>query len=152
MIDLETIQGLSTTQATERLARDGYNELPSGRTRTFWRGLLDVVREPMTALLIGCGAIYFLLGDRSEAVMLLGFVVLIVGITLYQERKTERAIEALRELASPRALVIRDGRQQRIAGRDVVRDDVLVLERRRPRRRRWRRAIDDVTARSTNRS
>jgi Ca2+-transporting ATPase len=127
MIDLETIQGLSTTQATERLAREGYNELPAGRTRTFWRGLLDVAREPMTALLIGCGVIYFALGDRSEAGMLLGFVLLIVGITLYQERKTERAIEALRELASPRALVIRDGRQQRIAGRDVVRDDVLVL-------------------------
>ncbi len=64
MIDLETIQGLSTTQATERLAGDGYNELPAGRTRTFWRGLLDVTREPMTALLIGCGVIYFVLGDR----------------------------------------------------------------------------------------
>jgi Ca2+-transporting ATPase len=127
MIDVETIQGLSTAQVAERLASEGFNELPAVRIRTIWRGLLDVAREPMTALLIGCGVIYFGLGDRSEAGMLLGFVLLIVGTTLYQERKTERAIEALRELASPRALVVRDGRQQRIAGREVVRDDVLIL-------------------------
>src|SRR5678815_2105263 len=120
MIDLETIEGLSTAQAAEQLARDGFNELAAGRIRPLWRELLDVAREPMTALLIGCGVIYFVLGDRSEAVMLLGFVLLIVGTTLYQERKTERAIEALRDLASPRALVIRDGQQQRIAGHGVT--------------------------------
>ncbi len=127
MIDKETIAGLSASQAAERLRSDGPNELQAGGGRTFWRGLLDVVREPMTALLIGCGAIYSVLGDRQEALMLLGFVFLIVGITLYQERKTESAIEALRDLASPRAMVIRDGRRQRIAGREVVRGDVLVL-------------------------
>jgi len=127
MIELDTIAGLSTAQAAERLAREGWNELPAGRTRTLWRGMIDVSKEPMTALLLGCGGIYFVLGDRAEATMLLGFVLLIVGTTLYQERKTERAIEALRDLASPRALVIREGRQQRIAGRDVVREDVLVL-------------------------
>ena len=127
MIDLATVAGLSSADAAARLASEGPNELAFARRRTFLRGLLDVVREPMTALLVGCGAIYFLLGDRQEVLMLLGFVLLIVGITLYQERKTEHAIEALRDLASPRALVIRDGSQQRIAGRDVVRDDVLVL-------------------------
>jgi Ca2+-transporting ATPase len=127
MIDPATVAGLSVTEAAARLASEGANELPSARRRTFLGGLVDVVREPMTALLLGCGGIYFFLGDRQEALMLLGFVVLIVAITLYQERKTERAIEALRDLASPRALVIRNGRQQRIAGREVVRDDVLVL-------------------------
>jgi Ca2+-transporting ATPase len=127
MIDLATIAGLSSADAAARLAGEGPNELASARGRTFLHALLDIVREPMTALLLGCGAIYSLLGDRQEALMLVGFVLLIVGITLYQERKTERAIEALRDLASPRALVIRDGHQQRIAGRDVVRDDILVL-------------------------
>ncbi len=127
MIDPATIAGLSSIQAAARLRSDGPNELPASRRRTFVRGLADVVREPMTALLLGCGAIYMVLGDRQEALMLLGFVALIVGITLYQERKTERALEALRDLASPRALVVRDGHQQRIAGREVVRDDVLVL-------------------------
>jgi Ca2+-transporting ATPase len=120
-------EGLSDTLAAARLSSEGPNELPAGRKRTLWRGLVGVVREPMTALLMGCGAIYFVLGDRQEAILLLGFVVLIVGITLYQERKTERAIEALRNLASPRALVVRDGRKQRVPGREVVREDVVML-------------------------
>ena len=59
--------------------------------------------------------------------MLLGFVFVVMGITLYQERKTERALEALRDLSSPRARVIRDGEVKRIPGREVVRDDILVL-------------------------
>ena len=127
MIEVETIQGLSTAAAAARRASEGPNDLPAGAPRTLVRSLLDVAREPMTALLIGCGVIYFILGDRAEATMLLAFVLLIVGTTLYQERKTERAIDALRELASPRALVIRDGRQLRIAGVDVVREDVVVV-------------------------
>jgi len=127
MIDPASVAGLSSAEAAARLRDEGANELPSSRRRGLLAGLLEVVREPMTALLLGCGAIYFVLGDRQEATMLLGFVVLIVGITLYQERKTERAIEALRDLASPRALVIRDGAQRRIAGREVVRGDVMVL-------------------------
>ena len=127
MIDVEQTTGLTAAEATARLASEGPNELPGGHQRTFLRALVDVAREPMTALLLGCGAIYVALGDLHEALMLLGFVVVIVGITVVQERKTERAIEALRDLASPRALVIRDGRQQRIAGREIVRGDVLVL-------------------------
>jgi Ca2+-transporting ATPase len=120
-------EGLSSSLAAARLASEGPNELPAQRRRSFWRGLMGVVREPMTTLLFGCGAIYFVLGDRQEALMLLGFVLLILGITLYQERKTERALEALRNLANPRALVIRDGRRLRIPGREVVRDDLVVL-------------------------
>ena len=71
--------------------------------------------------------IYLLLGDREEALMLLSFVLVVMGITLYQERKTERALETLRDLSSPRALVIRNHEEQRIARREVVRGDILVL-------------------------
>jgi P-type Ca2+ transporter type 2C len=125
--DVDSLAGLSEFEAIERLRTDGPNELPAQERQTFSHALVDVIREPMTALLLACGAIYFVLGDSHEAAMLLGFVAFIVVITLYQERRTERAIEALRDLASPRALVIRDGRRQRIAGRDVVRDDIVVL-------------------------
>ncbi len=76
---------------------------------------------------MAAGALYLVLGDLGEALLLLGFVFVIMGITLYQERKTERALEALRDLSSPRALVIRDGGRQRIPGREVVRDDLVVL-------------------------
>ncbi len=121
------LQGLTEQEALEILAEDGYNELPSSKQRTFLHILLEVVREPMFLMLIACGLLYLFLGDRAEALMLMGFVVVIIGITFYQEQKTERALEALRDLSSPRALVIRDGRQQRIAGREVVREDILLL-------------------------
>jgi Ca2+-transporting ATPase len=121
------LQGLTEQEALERLAEDGYNELPSAKKRTFLHILLEVVREPMFLMLIACGLLYLFLGDRAEALMLMGFVVVIIGITFYQEQKTERALEALRDLSSPRALVLRDGKQQRIAGREVVREDIILL-------------------------
>ena len=121
------LQGLTEQEALEHLAEDGYNELPSTKKRTFLHILVEVVREPMFLMLIACGLLYLLLGDREEALMLMGFVAVIIGITFYQEQKTERALEALRDLSSPRALVIRDGRQQRIAGREVVREDIILL-------------------------
>lgn len=119
--------GLSDGQAQERLKQEGYNELPATKRRNVLKIALDIVQEPIFLLLLGCGVIYFLLGDAQEAVILLGFIFLIVGINLYQEQKTEQSLEALRDLSSPRALVIRDGARKRIAGRDVVRGDLLVL-------------------------
>ena len=121
------LQGLTEQEALEQLAVDGYNELPTTKKRTFLHILLEVVREPMFLMLIACGLLYLFLGDREEALMLMGFVAVIISITFYQEQKTERALEALRDLSSPRALVIRDGRQIRIPGREVVRDDILLL-------------------------
>lgn len=121
------LNGLTSSEAGERLLRDGPNELPNQDPRTGWRILLDIVREPMFLLLLACGGIYLLLGEPGEAAILLGFVVVVIAITLYQENKTEHALEALRDLSSPRALVIRDGQKMRIAGREVVIGDLLVV-------------------------
>ncbi len=120
-------RGLSESEAAARLARDGYNELPSAKPRSNLAIALEVVREPMFLLLIASGAIYLLIGDVGESIALLVAVFFVIGITLYQERKTERALEALRDLSSPRALVIREGIARRIAGREVVRDDLVVV-------------------------
>jgi Ca2+-transporting ATPase len=119
--------GLSTTQAAQRLADEGPNELPGGQRRSLLSIAVGTVREPMFLLLLAAGTLYLAFGDLQEGLTLFGFVVVTVGLTLYQEGKTERAIEALRDLTSPRALVIRDGQPQRIAGRDVVRGDLLKL-------------------------
>lgn len=127
-IDITRLRGLSQEEAAKRLAEDGPNELPSSKKRSIFYIVFEVVREPMFLLLVACGTIYLLLGDIEEAMMLLGFVFVVMSITIFQERKTERALEALRDLSSPRALVIRDGVQQRIAGKDVVRGDYLVLQ------------------------
>ena len=120
-------QGLSEQDATARLAADGPNCLPGSNPKSFAAIVLSVVREPMFLLLLSAGSIYLLLGDRTEALFLLGSVIVVIGITLLQQSKTQRALESLRDLSAPRALVIREGSEVRISGRDVVRDDLLVL-------------------------
>ncbi len=125
--DINGIRGLTEAEALEKIRLEGYNELPSARRRSIFSIAFGVVKEPMFVLLISVGAIYLLLGDREEASMLLGFVFVVMGITLYQERKTERALEALRDLSSPRASVIRGGVQKKIPGREVVRGDFIVI-------------------------
>ena len=123
----ETLTGLSSAEARTRLEQEGYNELPSTRQRSTFAIAVEVAREPMFLLLIVSVAIYLALGDLREALVLSFSLFVIFGITIFQERKTERALEALRDLSSPRALVVRDGEQQRIAGREVARGDILIL-------------------------
>jgi len=125
--DIRSITGLSEADVHERLRREGYNELPSSKRRGVLAIAWEVLREPMFLLLIAGGAIYLVLGDVKQALVLLSFVFVVIGITFYQERKTERALEALRDLSSPRAHVLRDGQQQRIPGREVVCGDILIL-------------------------
>ncbi len=125
--DISQITGLSEQEAAKRLKEEGFNELPSSRHRNIFAIAFEIAVEPMFLLLVACGTIYLILGDIREALLLLGFVFIIMGITFYQERKTERALEALRDLSSPRAKVIREGKQKRIAGRDVARGDIIML-------------------------
>lgn len=128
MASTDILSGLTGTEAAARLAADGPNALPSQGGRSFGRIVLDVVREPMLLLLLGAGLVYLALGDLHEALVLVAFAGLSILITVMQEARTERAVAALRDLTSPRALVIRDGERLRIAGSDVVRGDVLVLQ------------------------
>jgi Ca2+-transporting ATPase len=123
----EKISGLSETEAAEILEREGYNELPSQKKQSLFSILLNVIKEPMLLLLIIAGLIYLFLGEVNDALILLMFVFVVVGITFNQERKTERALDALKNLSSPRALVIRNGEQKRIPGREVVKGDILIL-------------------------
>lgn len=125
--DPESITGLSEEDAAGKLKKEGYNELPSQKKQSLFSIMLNVLREPMLLLLLGAGMIYLFLGEKNDALMLLMFVFVVVGITFYQERKTERALEALKNLSSPRAIVIRGGKQKRIPGREVVPGDVLIL-------------------------
>lgn len=119
--------GLTEACAAQRLREEGYNELPSSQRRTVLAITLEVVREPMFLLLVACGLLYLVMGELTDTLMLLGFVFVVMGITIVQERRTERALEALKDLSSPRALVIRGGQHKRIAGRDVVRGDIVLV-------------------------
>jgi Ca2+-transporting ATPase len=121
-------RGLSAEKAREKLHTEGYNQLPSAKRKSFLYTILGVIREPMFILLVVCGTLYMTLGDYREGLMLLGFVFIIMGIEFVQKNKTEKALDALKELASPKALVIRDGIEQRIPGNEVVTGDLIVLQ------------------------
>jgi len=121
-------KGVDDKQALSYLQEHGYNELPSAKSKSAFLIIVQVLKEPMFILLIACGSLYVLLGDIGEGLMLMASVIIIIIITFYQEKKTERALEALRELSSPRALVIRNGEEKRIAGREVVVNDLIVLQ------------------------
>ena len=119
--------GLTSEQATLRLAQSGYNELTPPHPRHLYHIATEILKEPMFLLLVAAGGIYLLLGDFSDALMLMGFVVIIIAMTVFQAQKSERVLETLRDLSSPRAQVVRDGRSMRIAGREVVVGDLLLL-------------------------
>ncbi len=119
--------GLDSQTVAQRQAEEGLNVLPQDRRRTLLGIALEVLREPMFLLLLGAGLIYLAMGNPHDALVLLGFVVIIMVVTIAQERRTERTLEALRDLSSPRALALRNGEPVRIAGHEVVRGDILVL-------------------------
>ena len=120
-------RGLCENEAARRLKTEGPNTLPQADHRTFIRIILEILHEPMFALLLGAAVIYLLLGDLKEAVVLGIFACTSVLIAVVQESRTERVLESLRDLTSPRALVIRDGVEKRIAGAEVVRGDLVIL-------------------------
>ena len=114
------IAGLTADEARIRLAADDPNELVRTGSRSAIRIVSGVLREPMLALLLAGGVAYLVLGDLTEALILLAFALFSIVLTVVQETRTEHVLEALRDLSTPRALVIRDGERVRIAGRDVV--------------------------------
>jgi Ca2+-transporting ATPase len=119
--------GLSAAQAAQRLQQDGPNQLPGDQQRGLLAIVAETLHDPMFALLLAAGALYLVLGDWQEGAVLFALVLVVLALTLYQEGRTEHALAALRQLSSPRALVLRDGQPQRIAGSDVVCGDVLML-------------------------
>jgi Ca2+-transporting ATPase len=122
-----TLRGLTSGEASARLSAEGPNELPRTGRRRLPRILRDVLSEPMFGLLLGSGLVYLALGDAVEALLLLAFASLSVVIAVVQETRSERVLDALRDLTSPRALVVRDGERRRVAGREVVRGDLIIL-------------------------
>lgn len=121
------IEGLSTAAVKKRLELYGYNELPAAKPKSIWHIALEVIKEPMFLLLISCGVLYLILGDYKEGSILLSSILVMIFITFYQYQKTETALDALKKLASPRALVIRHGIEIRVPGREVVPGDVIVF-------------------------
>ena len=119
--------GLTAAEAARRLAEFGPNELPRPPRRGFARILLGVLSEPMFLLLVLAAGIYLAIGGIGEGLLMAGFAALSVMLVVVQERRSEDALEALRALATPMARVLRDGHELRIASREVVPGDVLLI-------------------------
>ncbi|HET9136760.1 MAG TPA: HAD-IC family P-type ATPase, partial [Candidatus Kapabacteria bacterium] len=119
-------KGLTEVEAARRL-KEGYNELPSAKPKPWFRIVLGILSEPMLLLLLAASTVYFLLGDIREAFVLMFSAVFVIGVTIYQEQRAERAIEALRDLSSPLALVVRDGMRKRVPSREIVRGDIIIV-------------------------
>lgn len=119
--------GLTTDEVQKLTEIHGKNELRSQRPKKFYGYLMDLFKDPMVYLLFICGVIYYFIGDHSEAIMLLAFLFLIIGITVFQEKKTGNAIEALKAISNPRVLTLRNGQKKRIPGLEIVPGDIIFL-------------------------
>ncbi|WP_082532600.1 HAD-IC family P-type ATPase [Pelomonas sp. Root1237] len=120
-------RGLSDAQARQRLSLHGPNEVGDTQKRGLARTLRGVFSEPMFLLLLAAAAIYLLLGDLGEGLLLAFFAVVTVGLVVMQERRSEHALAALRTLSAPQVRVVRDGRMARIPARELVPGDIFLV-------------------------
>jgi len=119
--------GLSDKEAQKRLLEHGENKLLNSSHKNLLNISIEICTEPMFILLSACAALYLILGDLDEALILSGFVIVIIGITIFQSWKTEKALSALKDLSSPQARVIRNGREEIIPSSSLVPGDIVVL-------------------------
>lgn len=125
--DAVVSEGLTSSDAAIRLARDGPNELPDRDRQGIARAALSVVAEPMLLALLVAGALNMAVNDPVDGAMLLSTAVLVSIVAIVQRGRADRALDRLRALASPPARVVRDGAQVTIPSREVVVGDLLVL-------------------------
>ena len=119
--------GLSEAEAQARLARDGPNRLPQGPRRTLAVIAAGVALQPMFLLLLATAAVYGFVGSVADALSLLVSVALVAAISIYQELRTERVLEALKDLASPRSRVVRGGVVRQLSSQELVHGDRLLV-------------------------
>ena len=120
-------RGLTDSEAQRRLRQFGPNTLPAAHKATLFSIAFATLKEPMLVLLLSTGVVYLLIGDLREAIAILASIFLVIGISVVQKQRTERTLEALRDLTSPRALVVRAESTRRIPAREVVPEDIVVL-------------------------
>ena len=121
------MNGLTSEQAEALGKRYGRNELTPQKKPSFMRKALHVVAEPMFLLLLVAAVIYFVLGEPRDGTVMLVFVAGIISIDIIQEWKTDKTLNALRDLSAPHVRVIRDGEEKRIASADLVPGDLMLL-------------------------
>ncbi|MFZ3130403.1 MAG: cation-translocating P-type ATPase [Desulfosporosinus sp.] len=121
------LQGLTSEQANKLQGQFGKNELTAEKKQSFFSKVIHIIGEPMFLLLIVAAIIYFILGEPRDGAIMLIFVVGIISIDVVQEWKTDKTLNALKDLSAPHVTVIRDGKEQIIASVDLVPNDLMII-------------------------
>lgn len=127
MTNNQTHTGLSFEEVKRRQLQYGKNELSPQKKENFFKKILHILCEPMFLLLIVAAVIYFILGEPRDGAIMLIFVVGIISIDVIQEWKTDKTLNALKDLSAPHIMVIRDGKEQQIPSADLVPGDLMMI-------------------------
>ena len=127
MTNNQTHTGLSFEEVKRRQLQYGENELSPQKKENFFKKILHILCEPMFLLLIVAAVIYFILGEPRDGAIMLIFVVGIISIDVIQEWKTDKTLNALKDLSAPHIMVIRDGKEQQIPSADLVPGDLMMI-------------------------
>ncbi|WP_346878189.1 cation-translocating P-type ATPase [Clostridium sp. UBA7791] len=125
---IKAMEGITSDEAHYRQKKYGKNELISKKKEGFLNKILKVISEPMFLLLIVAAVIYFILGEPRDGSIMLIFVVGIISIEVIQEWKTDKTLDALKDLSAPHITVCRDGVKKVIKSEDLVPDDIMYIE------------------------
>lgn len=123
-----TPQGLLTTEAMERLQKNGPNELPQGKKVTLWQRIIAQFKDLMILILIVAAIVAAFAGELSDTIIILLVVVLNAAFGVFQETKAENAIDALQKMSTPTTRVRRDGQIAQLSSKELVVGDVILLE------------------------
>lgn len=123
-----TPQGLLTTEALERLQKNGPNELPQGKKVTLWQRIIAQFKDLMILILIVAAIVAAFAGELSDTIIILLVVVLNAAFGVFQETKAENAIDALQKMSTPTTRVRRDGQIAQLSSKELVVGDVILLE------------------------
>lgn len=121
------IQGLRSSEVAELRKKYGKNELVASKKENIIIKIFHIIREPMFLLLIAAATIYFVLGESRDGNIMLIFVLGIVAIDIAQELKTDKTLNALKDLSAPKITVLRDSRKQEILSSDLVPGDIIFV-------------------------
>ncbi|MBC7088149.1 MAG: cation-translocating P-type ATPase [Tissierellales bacterium] len=127
-LDVDIKKGLDTTKAKERLEKFGPNELKEEQGKSFFKKLLAQFSDFLVLILIAASLVSYFIGETQDAIVIIAIVIVNAMLGLYQEGKAEKALEALKKMASPTAKVIRDGKTIEIDSRELVPGDIVILE------------------------
>lgn len=119
--------GLTAAEAKRLQEQFGKNELNPQKKESFLKKTLHIICEPMFLLLLVAATIYFLLGEPRDGIIMLIFVVGMISINVIQEWKTDKTLNALKDLSAPHVNVLRDGQEQTIASADLVPGDLMMI-------------------------